>query len=90
MSESFEEQTEARHRNERPCGRCSHRLQWRSDSDQPPVATGKGQLAKYGAAKRISHALEGCPLPVGLLAALQAYEALCREYDSGLPSKRSG
>ena len=38
-------------------------------------------------------ALEGCPLPVGLLDALQVYEALSREYDQGdttEPSKRSG
>ena len=27
--------------------------------------------------------LRGCPLPADLLAALQEYEALCREYDRG-------
>ena len=31
-------------------------------------------------------AMRGCPLPVDLLAALQAYEALSREYDQGDPA----
>ena len=35
------------------------------------------------AGKKHISALESCPLPDDLLGALQAYEALCREYDSG-------
>ena len=51
---------------------------------RPHVRSGWEKVARQvWSGEEDVYALEGCPLPVGLLAALQAYEALCREYDSG-------
>ena len=76
MSKSYEERMDAQFAKAEEADR-ARRL-------RPAMRRNWERVARQAwSGKEDISALEGCPLPVGLLAALQAYEALCREYDSG-------
>ena len=83
MSESFEEQMESE--------KTERKTMW--EMFAPPSMEERLRPATRRNWERVARqvwsgkedisALEGCPLPVGLLAALQVYEKLCAEYDQG-------
>ena len=78
MSDSYEEHQEWLER----CDKATAAA--RARRLRPATRRGWERVArKVWSGEEDVYALRGCPLPVGLLGALQAYEALCREYDSG-------